>query len=107
MINAPKSSAAFQSSLWMLPALVNRLEAIPVGIQDIGRIVTRVVVKPCSRLSVVAGARRHGCLVERLDLRLTAGHESNMNCSRFRFPLAQPERHTVVASETFKVRMAF
>src|SRR5258708_15716658 len=49
----------------------------------------------------------YGCPVEGMDLRLTAGHESNMNCLRLRVPLAQPEKHTVVASETLKVRMAF
>src|SRR5260221_10517232 len=79
---------SMKSWLWVLPALVDRLQAIPVGIQDIGRIVTRVVVKPCPRLSVVAGTRRHCCPVEGMDLRLTAGHESNMNGLRFRAPLA-------------------
>ena len=103
----PHHRLVTRSWLWVLPALVDRLQAIPVGIQDIGRIVTSVVVKPCSRLSVVAGTRRHGCPVEGMDLRLTAGHESNMNCLRFRAPLAQPEKHTLVASETLKVRMAF
>src|SRR2546430_11939596 len=37
-------------------------------------------------------------LEKKLDLLLTAGHDSNMNCLPIRPPLAQPDTHTLVAS---------
>jgi hypothetical protein len=70
----------------VLPVLVIRLQAVPVSIQNIDRIITGVVVKPCSRVSVDTGTYGHGRPVEILDSSHAAGHKTDMNHPGYGLP---------------------
>ncbi len=46
----------------VLPTLIDRLETVTVGIENVRRIITRVVIQARAGLAVVARARRLAAL---------------------------------------------
>src|SRR5882672_2746222 len=56
-------------------------------------------------LAVVARARRHCCLVERVHLGLALGDKADMRSPGVRIALPEPEEYTAVPSEALEVGM--
>ena len=62
----------------VLPALVNCLETVTVGIENVRSVITGIVIQERAGLAVVDRARRHCCLVERVHLGLALGNKADM-----------------------------
>ena len=62
----------------VLPALVDRLETVTVGIENVRSVITGIVIQARAGLAVVGRARRHCCLVERVHLGFALGDKANM-----------------------------
>ena len=86
--------------MWVLPALVYRLQAVTVRIENIRGIVTRVVVKAGTWLTVVYRPRSHCCYVEGIDFLLVSGNEADMRCTGICAALAKPEKNPPVNSRS-------
>src|SRR4029077_11684066 len=67
-----------ERSAGVLPALVDRLEAVTIRIEDVGRVISRVVIEARARLAVISGARGHCGCVEGVHLGLASGDEADM-----------------------------
>jgi len=93
--------------LAMLPALVDRLETVTVGIENVRSVITGIVIQACAGLAVISRARRHCCLIERVHLGLALGDESDMRSLGVRIALPEPEEYTAVPSEALEVGMSF
>ena len=52
----------------MLPALENKFEAVAVGVEHIGGVVTRIVIEPRTWLAIVGRARGDGGGIGCIDL---------------------------------------
>ena len=93
--------------LWLrvLPALVDRLDAVAFGIEDVGGIVSRVVVKAGPRLAIGCRPRGHGGRIEGVDLRLIPGHKTDVESLGISLTLPKPEEHATIAAEAFQIRM--
>src|SRR4051812_32497944 len=65
--------------LRMLPALVHNLNAVVVGIEDVGGVVARVVVQPGAWLAIVRSSHRDGCGVELVHLCLASCDEADVD----------------------------
>ena len=83
----------------MLPALVDRLETVAVGIEYVRSVITRIVIEARARLTVVSRAGCHGCLVERVHLGLALGNKADMSSPRIRIALSKPEENATVPSK--------
>ena len=91
----------------VLPALVNRLKTVTVGIENVRGVITGVVVQACAGLAVVGRARRDCCLVERVDLGLAVGDKADMRSLGVRIARPEPEEYAAVPSEALEVGMSF
>src|SRR5258708_22922530 len=67
------------------------LERIPVWVEYISGIVSRIVFQSCAGRNVVSGASGDCSLVEFIDLILIFGHKAPVNVRWIRFPLLYPE----------------
>ena len=85
----------------MLPTLVDYLDAVAFGIEDVGGIVSRVVVKAGPRPSIGCCPRGHGGRREGVDLRLIPGHKTDMDSLGISLTLPQPEKHATIATKAF------
>ena len=91
----------------MLPTLVDCLDAIAVGIENVRGIVTRIVVQTRARLAVIRRAGPHRCVVERVHLGLALGDKADVRSPGVRISLPQPEENATVLPKAFKVGMSF
>ena len=91
----------------VLPALIDCLETVTVGIENIRSVITGIVIQARAGLAVVGRARSHCCLVERVHLGLALGDKADMRSLGVRVALPQPEEYAVVPSEALEVGMSF
>ena len=91
----------------MLPTLVDRLEAIAVGIENVRGIVARIVIQARAGLAVISRASPHRCVVERIHLGLALGDKADMRSPGVRIALPEPEEYAAVPPETLEVGMSF
>src|SRR5256885_10203646 len=91
----------------MLPALVDRLETVTVGIENVRSIITGMVIQARAGLVVVGRARRHCCLVECVHLGLALGDKADMRSLCVCIALPEPEKYAAVPSEALEVGMYF
>ena len=89
----------------MLPALVDRLETVTVGIENVRSVITGIVIQARAGLAVVGRARRHCCLVERVHLGLALGDKADMRSPGVRIAPPEPEAYAAVPSEALEVGM--
>ena len=66
--------------LGVLPTLVDRLEAIAVGIENVRGIVARIVIQARAGLAVISRTSPNRCVVEAVHLRFALGDKADM-CS--------------------------
>src|SRR5437588_5780741 len=76
------------------------LERIPVGVEYIGGIVSRIVFQSCAGRDVVSGTSGHCGPVEFIDLVLILGHETPVNGRRIRLPLLYPEARLLAVAKS-------
>src|SRR5580700_997806 len=81
------------------------LERIPVGVEYIGGIVSRIVFQSCAGRNVVPGTSGHCGLVEFIDLVFIFGHETPVNGCRFRLPLLYPEERLLAVTKSPQIGM--
>ena len=91
----------------VLPALVNRLETVTVGIENVRSVITGIVIQARAGLAVVSRARRHCCLVERVHLGFALGDKADMRSLGVGLALPEPEEYAAVPSEALEVGMSF
>src|SRR5258708_35669831 len=91
----------------MLPAVVDRLDAVPVGIENVRSVITGIVIQARAGLAVVGRARRHCRLVERVHLGLAPGDKTDMRSPGVGIALPEPEEYAAVPSEALEVGMSF
>src|SRR5437867_4857083 len=85
--------------LAVLPALIDRLETVTVGIEDVRSVITGIVIQARTGLAVVSRARRHRCVIERVHLRLALGDKAYLRSHGIRIALPEPEEYATIASE--------
>jgi hypothetical protein len=78
----------------VLPALVDRLEAITIRIKDVGGVVSRIVIEARTRRTVIGGARCYCGVVEGVHLAFASRDEADMGrpCIGVAFPQPKVER---------------
>src|SRR6266851_4515641 len=81
------------------------LERIPVRVEYIGGVVSRIVFQSCTGRNVVPGTRGHCGLVEFIDLFLIFGLEAPMNGGWIRLPLLYPEERPFAITKSPQIRM--
>src|ERR1700733_11464703 len=91
----------------MLPTLVDRLEAIPVRIENVGCIVAGIIIQARAGLAVINRASVHRRVVERIHLGLSLGDKADMRSLSVRVALSQPEENATVSSKALEVGMTF
>ena len=91
----------------MLPALVDRLKTLTVGIENVRSVITEIVIQARAGPAVVGRARRHCCLVERVHLDLALGDKADMRSSGVGIAQLEPEKYAAVPSEALEVGMSF
>ena len=84
----------------VLPALVDRLETVTVGIENVRSVITGIVIQARAGLAVVGRARRRCCLVERVHLGLALGDKADMRIPRVGIALPEPEEYAAVPSRS-------
>src|ERR1700722_14760316 len=72
-------------------ALMDDLERIPVRVEYISGIVSRIVFQSCARRNIVSGASRDCSLVEFINLIVIFGPEAPVNGGGIRFALLYTE----------------
>ena len=87
----------------MLPTLEDRFEAVAVGVENVGRVVSGIVIEPCSRFAGVAGSGLHGGSKKGVDIGFTVSDEAYVDGLRIGLTLPQPEEDSVVSAESLKV----
>jgi hypothetical protein len=91
----------------VLPTLVDRIEAIAVGIENARGIVARIVIQARAGLAIIGRASPHRCIVERIHLGLALGDKADMCRPGVRIALSQPEENATVSSKALEVGMSF
>ncbi len=91
----------------MLPALIDRLETVTVGIEDVRSVITGIVIHARTGLAVVSRAARHCRVIERVHLSLALGDKAYMRSPGIRIALPEPEEYATIASETLEIGMPF
>src|SRR5258708_35232413 len=81
------------------------LERIPVGVEYIGAIVSRIVFQSCAVRNVVPGTSGHYGLVEFIDLVFIFGHETPVNGCWIRLPLLYPEERLLAVTKSPHIGM--
>jgi len=87
----------------VLPALVDRLEAVTVGIENVRSVITWIVIQARAGLAVVGRARRYCWFVERVHLGLALGDKADMRSPAVGIALLEPEEYAAVPSEGLEV----
>jgi hypothetical protein len=94
-------------SLRVLPTLVDRLQAIAVGIENVSCVIAGIVIQARAGLAVINRAGLHRRVVERIHLGLALGDKADMCRPGVRFALFQPEENATVSSKALEVGMSF
>src|SRR6266699_478719 len=81
------------------------LERIPVGVEYIGGIVSRIVFQSRAGRNVVPGTSGHCGLVECIDLVFIFGHETPVNGCWIRLPLLYPEERLLAVTKSPQIGM--
>src|SRR5258705_1927122 len=81
------------------------LERIPVGIEYVGSVVSRIVFQSYAGRNVVSGTSGHGGLVEFIDLLVVFGHKTPVNGCWIRLPLFEPEECLLAVTQSPQIRM--
>src|SRR5258707_3501461 len=81
------------------------LERIPVGVEYIGGIVSRIVFQSRAGRDVVPGTSGHCGLVEFIDLLFIFGHEAPVNGFWIRLPLLYPEERLLAVTKSPQIGM--
>src|SRR5260370_17135013 len=81
------------------------LERIPVRIEYISGIVSRIVFQSCAGRNIVSGASGDCGLVEFIDLILIFGHKAPVNGRWIRFPLLYPEERPFAITKSPQIGM--
>ena len=89
----------------MLPALVDELDAVAVGVEHVSGIIARIVAKPRAWRPVVGRARRHRGGMARIDLGCRVRDEPDMRRPALDHTRPQPEEYAPLAAEAFEVGM--
>ena len=76
-----------------LAFVANRLDVVPVGANDEGCIVIRVVVWARTRRTIVLATRRECRAIERVDLLAILGRKRQVKMSRLLLGLVQAQRN--------------
>jgi hypothetical protein len=92
--------------LGVLPTLVDRLEAIAIGIENVRCIVARIVIEACPGLAVISRASSHGGVVEPIYLGLALGDKADMRSPGVRIALSEPEENATISSKALEVGMS-
>src|SRR5258708_38187378 len=87
-------------------ALVHHLDAVAMGVENIGRVVARIVEKARARFGVLRRPRRDGGRIKGIDLRLILGDETDMNGPGIGAAMPQPKEYPAVAAEALQIRVA-
>src|SRR3989449_9289270 len=87
----------------MLPALVDRLETVAVGIENVRSGITGIVIQARAGLAVVGRARRHCCLVERVHLGFALGDKADVCSPGVGIAVPELEEDVAVPSEALEV----
>jgi hypothetical protein len=91
----------------VLPALIDRLETVTVGIEDVRSVITGIVIQARAGLAVVGRAGLHCCVIERVHLSLALGDKADMRSPGIRIALLEPEEYATIPSEALEVGMPF
>ena len=91
----------------VLPALVNRLETVTVGIENVRSVITGIVLQARAGFAVVGRARNHCGLVERIHLGLALGNKADMRSLGVPIALPEPEEYPAVPPEALEIGMSF
>lgn len=94
-----------RSRLRMLPALVSHLDAVAMRVEDVGRVVARIIVKAGARWAVACRASVERSGVKRIGFLLAVGDEANMGDPRIGG--ARPEEDPTMTAESLQIRMSF
>src|SRR3989442_5472194 len=89
-----RTGAAYACAFWELPSfgrVADGLDVMTVRIEHKRAVVVRVIVRPQSGRAVVAPARRHRRLVERVDLFPVRGAEGDMRRQEVGLAPTDPE----------------
>jgi len=78
--------------------VADRLDVVPVGIEHVGGVVVRVVVRTETWRAVVAPSRLEGCGVERVDGGAVVAIERDVRAAD-RIPPTDPEVETAIVRE--------
>src|SRR6266851_4691751 len=81
------------------------LERIPVGVEYIGGIVSRIVSQSCAGRNVIPGTSGHCGLVEFIDLIFIFGRETPVNGCWIRRPLLYPEERLLAVTKSPQIGM--
>src|SRR5260370_33812642 len=90
----------------MLQAFVAHVDAVAMGVENMGSVVAGIVVKARARLAVVRGPRRDGGRIKGIDLRLILGDETDMNGPGIGAAMPQPKDYPAAAPEALPLRLA-
>src|SRR3954462_11820852 len=89
----------------MLPALENKFEAVPVGVEHVGGIVTRIVIEPSTWFAIVGRARRHRGGIGCIDLAPRLCGETDMRRPAIGNASPQPKDEAPFAAEALEIGM--
>src|ERR1700729_2054025 len=87
-------------------AFMDDLERIPVRVEYISGIVSRVVFQSCAGCNVVSGASGDCGLVKLIDLRRIFGHKAPVDGPWIRCPLLYPEERPFAIAKSPQIGMA-
>ena len=91
----------------MLPAFIDNLDAVAVRVEEISRVVARVVINTRARGAVVGGAGSDGGVVRGVDLSGAIGDETDMRGSAVNRSFPKPEKNAAVDTESFEIGMTW
>jgi hypothetical protein len=95
------------SGLRVLPTLVDRLQAIAVGIENVPCVIAGIVIQARAGLAVLDRASLYRRVVERIHFSLALGDEADMCRPGVRIALSQPEENATVSAKALEVGMSF
>lgn len=96
-----------QSSLGMLPTLVDHLDAVAIRIEKVGGVVARIIVKASAWWTVVGCAGRDRGCVDRVDFVAAPGDAADMDGAPVGVATVQPKVDSPITAESLQIGMTF
>src|SRR5450830_1609048 len=90
----------------MLPAFIDYLDAVAIGVEEICSVVARVVIKTRSGCAVVGGAGGDGGVVGGIDLGGVFCNKADVRRSAIHRSFPQPEKDAAVGAKPFQIGMS-